>query len=226
MIPQLLQEIIIDDLIEEIAMATSIDLDCTSIEFEQKYAELEKSTDCQGMNNLQLAAICDRELRLQQFKLARWGDKVETYFDAQGDGLDQIILSILQVEDAALAQELFFRVQSGEQSFAEIALDYSQGVHARTGGILGPLLLRELTPAIRQIVAQLKPGELSPLLKLDNYCTFFRLDEREPAKLEDSIAGNMSFHTETTRMHQFILDELFSTWIESQMSIKVSLTKK
>jgi hypothetical protein len=76
---------------------------------------------------------------LQKFKLARWGDEVESYFDAQCGGLDRVVLSILQVVDGSIAQELFFRIQSGEQSFAEIALDYSQGVHAQNAGILGPL---------------------------------------------------------------------------------------
>jgi parvulin-like peptidyl-prolyl isomerase len=203
--PQLRHEILTEDLVEEMAVAWAIDLDYPATESAQKYAELEQSPSCRGMNESQLGAIADRELRLQQFKLARWGREVEPYFVAQGGGLDRVILSILQVVDGSLAQELFFRIQSGEQSFAEIALDYSQGIHAQNAGILGPLLLRELTPGIREIVEGLAPGELSILFQVDNYYTFFRLDEREPAQLDE-------------RMYQFLLDELFSTWLESQLS--------
>jgi parvulin-like peptidyl-prolyl isomerase len=147
----------------------------------------------------------DRELRLQQFKLAKWGDEVESYFQAHGGGLDRVLLSILQVKDPALAQELFFRIQSGEVSFAETALDYSQGMHAQNGGILGPLLWENLAPGIRQIIEKLEPGELSPLFQLDGFYTFLRLDEREPAELDDL-------------RHQFLLDRLFSNWLESQLS--------
>ncbi|WP_310427801.1 peptidylprolyl isomerase [Chamaesiphon sp. VAR_48_metabat_135_sub] len=212
--PQLLHEILTDDLVEEMAIAGSIDLESTSTEYAQKYAEIERSIECQGMNEQQLGAIVDRELRLQKFKLARWGNEVEPYFVAQGGGLDRVILSILQVADGSLAQELFFRIQSGEQSFAEIALDYSQGIHAENAGILGPLLLRELTPGIRDIVERLAPGELSVLLQVDNYYTFFRLDEREPAQLDDSETLPLK-----GRMYQFLLDELFSIWLESQLSL-------
>jgi parvulin-like peptidyl-prolyl isomerase len=204
--PQLRHEILTEDLVEEMAIAGSIDLEYTSTEYTKKYAEIERSIKCQGMNESQLGTIADRELRLQKFKLARWASEVEPYFVAQGGGLDRVVLSILQVADGCLAQELFFRIQSGEESFAEIALDYSQGIHARNAGILGPLLLRELTPGIKEIVERLVPGELSVLLQVDNYYTFFRLDEREPAQLDD-------------RMDRFLLDELFSIWLESQLSL-------
>jgi parvulin-like peptidyl-prolyl isomerase len=207
--PQLLQEIVIDDLLEEMAVAWSIDVNYTSDEFERKYQEVIKIPALQGMNSSQLESITDRELRLQKFKSARWGDEVEGYFQKQKGGLNRVILSILQVEEGSLMQELFFRIQSGETSFAEAVLDYSQGMHASKGGILGPLLFRELTPAIGQLVKKMEPGELSPLFEMDNYYTVFRLDEWEAAQLDD-------------RMHQFLVDELFNSWLETQISIKVS----
>jgi parvulin-like peptidyl-prolyl isomerase len=207
--PQLLQEIVIDDLLEEMAVDWSIDLNYTSIEFEHKYQEIVKIPSLQGMNASQLESITDRELRMQKFKQARWGNEVAEHFQQQRAGLHRVILSILQVADGSLMQELFFRIQSGETSFAEAVIDYSEGMHASKGGILGPLLFRELAPAIAPIVKKMQPGELSPLFQLDNYYTVFRLDEWQPAELDD-------------RMHQFLLDELFVTWLETQISIKVS----
>jgi hypothetical protein len=79
------------------------------------------------------AAAEDRqqpELRCQQFKVAKWGDEVEAYFQAHRMEFDRVLISIIQVQDAELIQELFFRIESGEQSFAETALDYSVGIHA------------------------------------------------------------------------------------------------
>jgi hypothetical protein len=202
LLPRLLQEIAIDDLVTEAAAATQIDLDASSIQFEQKYTELEKIPLLQGMIRSQLEAICDRELRLQKFKLAKWGDRVESYFTAHGNRLDRVLVSIFQVKDVALAQEFFFRIESGEQSFAETALDYSQGIHAQNGGILGPLLWVDLAPRLRKIVGELAIGELSPLFQLDGYYTFLRLDRREPALLDES-------------RYQFLLDRLFANWLES-----------
>ncbi len=202
LLPQLIQEITIDNLIKSTALARSIDLNYTSIEFAQKYAEIENLSAVRGMNDLQLKAICDRELRLQKFKLAQWGDKVESYFDAQGRGLDRVLLSILQVEDAIVAQELFFRIQSGEQSFAEIALDYSQDIYAQNGGSLGPVLWRKLSPNIRNVLEKLAPGQLSTPFKIDSYYTLCRIDEVELAQLDDL-------------RYQFLLDELFFNWLKS-----------
>jgi parvulin-like peptidyl-prolyl isomerase len=212
--PQLIQEIVVDDLVEEMAVAWGIELDASQIEFDRKYTQIEKLPFCQGMNESQLKAICDRELRLQQFKVARWGEEVESYFQvdrAEFLGVapqdeDRVVVSILQVKDAALAQELFFRIESGESSFTEIALDYSQGIHAQNGGILGPLLWKDLGLKIRKILAQLEVGALSGLLQFDGYYTLFRLDEREPAQLDDL-------------RYQFYLDRLFSIWLESQIAI-------
>jgi parvulin-like peptidyl-prolyl isomerase len=206
--PELIGEILTDNLVEQNAIERGIDLEYSPDEYAQKYAQLEQSIACQGLNEHQLGAIVDRELRWQRFKLALWGGEIEFYFNAQGGGLDRVVLSILQVADSCLAQELFFRIQSGATSFAEIALDYSQGIHAQNGGILGPLLLRELTPGIREIVERLVPGELSVLLQVDNYYTFFRLDERESAQLDD-------------RMDRFLLDELFANWLEPQISTSI-----
>ncbi len=198
-LPQLIQEIVTDDSIEGMNLT-----DPHLLALEEKYRQVEKSPIYQGMNEYQLRAICDRDLKLQQFKLAMWGSKVESYFQARSRELDRVTLSIFQVKDGCLAQELFFRIQSGEQSFAEIALDYSQGSHADNGGILGPLLWREVNPGIKKTIEQLQPGELSQLFRLDNYYTFFRLDEYIVAQLDKMT-------------YQFILDELFLTWLQSQI---------
>jgi parvulin-like peptidyl-prolyl isomerase len=207
---QLLQEIAINDLIEKMAVAWSIDLNDSSIMAKSGYAiegieyAYAKLPLCEGMNEKQLKAIYDRELRLQKFKLAKWGDEVETYFKSYAVELDRVLISILQVKDAAVAQELFFRIQAGEKSFAEIAIDHSQGNYAHNGGIIGPVLLGDLNPGIRQILEGLKPGELSSLFQIDGYYTFIRLDKRELAILDE-------------QRYQFLLDRLFSNWLKSQI---------
>ena len=208
---QLLQEITINDLIEKMAVVWSIDLDDTSIIAksgcvikEIEYTEIAELPLCQGMNENQLKAIYDRELRLQKFKLAKWGNQVETYFKSYGVELDRVLISILQVKDAGVAQELFFRIQSGEKSFAEIAIDHSQGNHAQNGGIIGPVLLGDLNLGIRKILEKLKAGELSSLFQIDSYYTFIRLDKRESAILDE-------------QQYRFLLDQLFSSWLKSQI---------
>jgi parvulin-like peptidyl-prolyl isomerase len=182
--PQLIREIIADDLIAEMAVAGGIELGAAAEDRQQ------------------------RELRFQQFKVAKWGDEVEAYFQAHRVDFDRVLISIIQVQDADLIQELFFRIESGEQSFAETALDYSAGIHAQNGGIWGPLLWRDLTPEIRQVVAKLAVGELSSPFQFDGCDTLIRLDRQEAAGLDDT-------------RYNFILDRLFSTWLSPQLALKI-----
>lgn len=209
--PELMRKIAIDDLIEEVACVESINIEYTSEEFDKLLTEIQQLPAFEGMNISQLTAITERELKLQKFKQGKWGSEVKDYFQTQQSGLDSITVSILQVAEAAHAQELFFRIESGEVSFAEIAIDYSQGKYAENGGILGPLLLRELAPAIGQIISKLKPGQLSTLFQIDDYYTIFRLDESAPAQLDE-------------RMERFLIDELFTNWVKAELPNRVPNT--
>ncbi len=182
-LPHLIREIIADDLIEKMAVEWGIELEVAG--------------------NLQ-----QRALRHQQFKVARWGDEVEGYFQAHQVEFDRVLISIIQVKDADLLQELFFRIESGEQSFTELALDYSEGIDAQNGGIWGPLLWQDLTPEIRDVVTKLTPGELSPVFELDGYQTLVRLDRHEVACLDD-------------RRYNFILDRLFTNWLAPELAHKM-----
>jgi parvulin-like peptidyl-prolyl isomerase len=201
LLPQIMEEMTIDELVDCTARSMSIDLNYTRSEFEELSTELTQLHCCQRMNSEQLTGIIDRRLRLQKFKQAKWGDEIEDYFNSQRSGLDRVVLSILQVSDALLAQELLFRIQAGEQSFTEIVLDYSEGDLAENGGAMEPMLVRDLPPGISEIIYGLKEGEISALFQIDLLYTYFRLDRLLPAILDD-------------RMEIFLLDELFNQWVK------------
>jgi parvulin-like peptidyl-prolyl isomerase len=206
--PELMRRMAIDDLIEEVAYLESIDLEYTSEKFDNSLTVIQKLSAFERMNISQLTAIAERELKLQKFKQGKWKSEVEAYFQIQQSGLDSITFSILQIANAEHANELFFRIESGEKSFAEIAIDYSQGRYAKNGGSVGPLLLRELPPPIAQIISQLEPGQLSTVFRIDNYYTLFRLDELSTAQLDE-------------RMERFLIDELFTNWVNVELPNRV-----
>ena len=139
----------------------------------------------------------------------RWGNRVEEYFRSQGRKLDRVVLSIVKVADPLLAREIFFRLQAREQSFAEVALEYSQDSYRQKGGIFGPVFLRDLALPIGRVVVKLHPGELSSPFPIGKYHSLVRLDKLESAQLDDL-------------MYNFLLDELFSDWVKSQISRNVS----
>ena len=46
-----------------------------------------------------------------------------------------MVYSLIRSKDPGVAQELYFRIQEGENTFSELARQYSQGSEAQTGGL-------------------------------------------------------------------------------------------
>ncbi|MDM9583570.1 peptidylprolyl isomerase [Nostoc sp. GT001] len=84
----------------------------------------------------QLELFVTRKLRFEKFKQITWGHQLESYFLKRKRYLDQVIYSLIRTENRGIANELFFRITEGEQSFAELAREYSQGTEANTNGII------------------------------------------------------------------------------------------
>ena len=203
--PQI-EEIILDRLLTQAEIDLNLHIDYSSAEFEERYTINQQSRSYRGMKSAQLTAISERELKLEKFKQLRWGEQVEAYFQEQQSQLDRVTISTIEVDDRFIASELFFRIQSGEQSFAEIALEYSQDAYWQTGGTIGPVFFRELSPKIGRVVRKLQPGELSPPLSMGGKYRLIRLDRLEPAQLN-------------AQMQKFLLDELFTTWFKSEIAV-------
>jgi parvulin-like peptidyl-prolyl isomerase len=211
---ELQQEMAIDEIIERLAGAFQLDLTPTASEFDSLVTQISQISSFQGMNPAQIAAITTRSIRLQKFKQAGWGDRVASYYQTVRHQLDRVTYSILLVADPLLAQELFFRIQSGEQSFAELAIEYSQDQTAINGGLVGPIPVAAVPPAIAQILLQLTAGGLSPLFQLDGCYGLIRLNQLVSPELDHSI-------------YQLLLDELFDNWIHTQLPVNIAdnLTK-
>jgi peptidyl-prolyl cis-trans isomerase SurA len=78
--------------------------------------------------------------------------------------------------EAALA-----RIRGGED-FAAVAKEVSESANKASGGLIGPIVLEEIDPALRQVLEKLKPGELAPLITSTRGFQIIRLEERaEPA---------------------------------------------
>ena len=207
LMPQLVRNIILDQAIADIAYTEE---EKTAIkEFEAQHqltspqareAWLQK----QGMTLEQMQDLAMRPVLVEKFKTATWGRKVDSYFMTRKTSLDQVVYSLLRTKDIGLAQELYFRIQEGEQSFAELAREYSQGSEAKTGGLLGPVPLSQPHPAISKLLSVSKVGQLWPPRPLAEWFVVIRLEKLIPAQLDQP-------------MRRRLLDELFETWLQEQI---------
>jgi parvulin-like peptidyl-prolyl isomerase len=209
LLPQLIKELVIDTATASISFTetetqSAIEAFCqsqkiTSPETQQAWLTHFRMTPSQ----LEQQAI--RFLKLEHFKQQQWGSKVEPLFLAQKQQFDQIIYSLLRTDRAEVAQELFFRLQDEEQTFAELVTEYSQGPEAQTGGLVGPIEVARLHPTLAQLLTQRRPGQLCPPIKIEQWYVIARLEQHLPAAL-------------TPELRQRLVDHQFQEWMQAQIA--------
>jgi hypothetical protein len=209
-LPQLLREIVIDEALSQWQPATQPQLAEGDTRVEGCDLVDGELVLSRGINEPGAVVIATRAEKLQEFKQDVWGAKLGSYYLSRKSQLDRIICSVMQVESEEIAQELFFRVQSGAKPFAELAFKYSQGAEAVDGGKLGPIPMASLHPEIYRQVTHLQPGQISPLFTIAPFYLFVRLEELIPARFDDNL-------------RQFLLDELFEKWLQEKIKSEIGL---
>ena len=109
-------------------------------------------------------------------------DQVSAYFDQHRDEflkVGQVLLRNIQLSlpdnptdddvkvQTQLAERITKEIRAG-LPFVEAARKYSQGHNAGSGGDMGPVQLKEMSPAIRQAVEGLKDGDVSKPIRLSD----------------------------------------------------------
>jgi len=220
MLPQLLREMIIDEAIASIECSDAEILSAVQQFCERNQLNSAEKTQAwqefHGMTAEQLHSLAIRGLKVEKFKQATWGNKLESYFLSRKGQLDKVYYSLIRTQELEIAQELFFRLQESEQSFAELAREYSQGPEAQTGGIIGPLEMSAVHPNLAKMLSVTQPGKICPPMRVGEWIVIVRLEKLIPASLD-----------ELTR--QRLLNELFATWLQEQLqkvgSIRAPLTQ-
>ncbi len=212
MLPLLWRELLVDQAIAPIELS---DLDKVNAlkQFDEKHqlTSLEGRSfwgERSGMTNEQVEDFAQREMRIEVFKAATWGAKLESYFLTYKSKLDKVVYSLLRTTEQEVATELYFRIESGEQTFAELAREYSQGTETQTGGLLGPIELSKPHPTLAKILSISKPGQLWSPIQIGEWFVIARLEKFIPAVLDDV-------------MRQQLLNGLFESWIQEQVQQEI-----
>lgn len=208
LMPQLKRGIIIDEATANFSCTeeerrVAIEKFCLKHQITSKEAQ-EAWAAYQGVSIAQIEDLAIQPVLLEKFKIATWGQKVESYFMTRKASLDQVIFSLLRTKDAGIAQEVYFRIQEGEQSFSQLAEAYSFGPEAKTGGVIGPAPLSQLHPSIEKILSVSQPGQLWPPTRLEEWFMIIRLEKLLPAQLDE-------------QMRHRLIDELFENWLKEQI---------
>jgi hypothetical protein len=206
LIPQLLCEMIVDRAIATITCtpeetAHAYDQFCQQWNLTTDEQQQQWRSTC-GLNQAQFDAWMTRSHRIEKFKQITWGHKLESYFLQRKREFDRVIYSLLRTKDRDVAQELFFRISEGEESFVILAQQYSQGSEAETGGLVGPVELGTLNTNLAELLYTSQIGQVESL-GIGEWCLIVRLEKRVPAQLDDA-------------MRQRLLQEKFNQWLQEQ----------
>ncbi|KGF72451.1 peptidylprolyl isomerase [Neosynechococcus sphagnicola sy1] len=158
----------------------------------------------QGMTSEHLRDAAVRQFLIGQFKQSTFGSKVESYFMKRKPALDRVMYSLIRTKDISLAQELYFRLQEGEQTFSDLATQYSQGPEAQRGGVIGPIPLSSPHPTVARILGMSQPGQLWAPFPLDEWIVIIRLEKLLSAQLDEATRNSL-------------MEELYEEWLQKQM---------
>jgi parvulin-like peptidyl-prolyl isomerase len=213
MLPKLAQEILIDKEIVGVECTEEEQISTYKQFCQQNQLESEEQVETwlnkQGMDREQLANQITKRLRIEKYKEANWNDQVDAHFIKRKSQLDRVVYSLIRVDKAEIAQELYFRIKDDENTFSELAMEYSKGTEAQTGGLIGPVEINAPHPKIAQILTTCQPGQLVPPTRVGEWIVIVRLENYLSAKLDPP-------------MRQRMLDEMFRGWLNEQTKQKVS----
>lgn len=88
----------------------------------------------------------------------------------------------LDEEAKAKAEAIHARVVAGE-SFDKLAAELSDSSSKANSGLVGPLSPEELDPALRDLFAGMKPGDISPVTRTGGGYQVFKLESRSETKV-------------------------------------------
>lgn len=208
LMPQFLRGVVIDQAITSYT-CTEEERQTALEQFEAQHQLTSKEAKEAWLQNQDLTPeefmeMAIRPVLIEKFKHETWHKKVDNYFISRKNNLDHVVYSLIRTKNPGLAHELYFRILEGEQTFAEIAHEYSEGPESRTGGLLGPVPLTQPHPAISKLLSVSQPGQLWSPRPLAEWMVIIRLEKFMPAQLDDS-------------MRRRLIDELFENWILEQL---------
>ena len=147
-----------------------------------------------------------KDLR-KEFVKERWlRPQIKDYFYKRKRDLDQVVYSMLRLNDIGLAEELYLRLKNGESTISELAHKYSLGPEKYTKGIVGPMPLSKANEQIRAISNKENMGKLNKPILVQNTIII--------SVVEHIIEASL-----TPEMEQKLLEELFN--IELQKTVNV-----
>jgi parvulin-like peptidyl-prolyl isomerase len=135
-----------------------------------------------------------------------FSNRVEQFFHQHLLDYSGAILYEVVLEDRDLAMEIFYSLQEGDLSFAEVAHQYIPSIELRRrGGYIGKVSRKQLHPEISAAVFAAKPPQL--ILPITTAVGVHLI------QVEEIITPNLD-----EQLYQQILAEMFDQWLTEKIA--------
>ena len=174
---------------------------------EEDFAAWLESSD---VSRDQIAEQLSRPLRLAAYCTEQFGHRAEVRFLERKNALDQVVYSLIRLQDPFQAREFYLQISEGEADFGAIASQFSGGAEAKTRGVVGPVPLQQAHPKLVELLRSSQPGQLLEPIVIENWHLIVRLESYQPAVLDAA-------------MEQRMAQELFAEWVEAEAQRRLRL---
>ena len=157
-----------------------------------------------GLTEADLKLLAERQLRWQLLCEKRFRAQASTLFLKRKSQLDQVVYSLIWVEDEAMAQELFLQLSERESSFEQLWCTLPDPEGQLPTGKRGPTPMGELPEALAELLRVSQPGHVWPPRPAEGGWVLLRLDELQPAVFNQGHRRDLAL-------------ELGDQWLQEQM---------
>lgn len=156
------------------------------------------------ITEIQLSKQLFHSLQLTLFKANKFQSEVEPLFLDSKSKLDQVMYSLIRCSERAKANEIFMRLSDEESTFASLASQYSEGYEQQVNGLIGPMEIGRINPAIAERLRISKEGQVWEPFKEQEWWVILRLEKLIPSRLDAD-------------MRVRLIDVLYEEWIKNQV---------
>ena len=169
----------------------------------------EELLEALGCSEDEIVERLRQSIRRRSFIRERYEAKAEARFLERKNELDQVVYSLLRLENSFLARELYLKIEAREANFADLAKRYAEGPERNTNGIVGPVSLTQAHPTLVEKLKVAQPGVLLEPFRISDWWLVVRLERYAPATFTDEVSEQMC-------------EEMFHSWIDAETATILS----
>ncbi|MDD3151060.1 MAG: peptidylprolyl isomerase [Candidatus Gastranaerophilales bacterium] len=134
-------------------------------------------------------------------------DDINKLFLDKKSKYDSVIFSVIKVENAELAKEIFFQITKNNESFENLAIKHSIGKESANGGFVGKIPLSGLNPRLKNKLVFLNENEVTePFLMDEKYFIIAKLIKVDRLEISDFLNNKLK-------------TECFYKWLDKQVQL-------